>query len=464
MNFRTVILCGGLGTRLWPLSRINKPKQFIKFKNNATLLDITLERVKLFDNSKPPIIVANVGYETQVLTATKKAKLDCELIFEPIGRNTAPAIYSSTKIIQDNELLLIISSDHYFGDTNSLVSEIQNVYNRDIENYWVVFGTKPTFPATYYGYYKLTDQRINEFSKIESFHEKPTQEIANKYFENNNYFWNSAIYFVKRDTIINSFNKLAMEQTKIIDLAWKKIKHYKKKKSYYFNYKDYYKLENHSIDTSIFEKSNNLLSFEIKSDWSDIGSWDTFFKKAEIEEKKNLFSRNSKNNLIYPSERVIATIGVEDLIIVDTQDSTLIMNKNQTQLVKEIFDELQKNQRSEIFENNVELRPWGSFLNLLENEYTKVKRLTVKPNSSISTQYHLHRSEHWVVVSGVADITINNKEIRLTAGNSIDIPRKAIHSTKNNGSTDLIIIEVQMGDYFGEDDIIRLHDPYEREN
>ena len=206
-----------------------------------------------------------------------------------------------------------------------------------------------------------------------------------------------------------------------------------------------------------------MLSFEIKCNWSDIGSWDTYFQNATINETKNIYSKNSKNNLIFPSQRVIATIGIEDLIVVDTHDSTFIMAKDQTQSVKDIFDELQKDQRSEIFENTVEQRPWGSFLNLLVNEHTKVKRLIVKPNGAISTQYHLHRSEHWVVVSGVADVTLDKKEISLNIGDSINIPRKAIHSLKNNQKVDLIIIEIQIGDYFGEDDIVRLYDPYARE-
>lgn len=464
MNFRTVVLCGGSGTRLWPLSRTNNPKQFIKFKNDQTLLDMTLERVKLFKNPKPPILIANVSYEEQIHSTIKKANLDCELIFEPTGKNSAPAIYASTKITKDNESLLIISSDHFFEKPNSLLLEIQDVYNRDIEDNWIILGTKPNLPSTYYGYYKITDQKINEFSKIESFHEKPVEKVAKKYFNSKDYLWNCGIYFVKRNTIINSFNKLAMKQAKLIDSAWKSSKYKNHNKSYYFDFKDYSKLENHSIDTIIFEKSNNLLSFEIKCNWSDIGSWDTFFKKATIKETKNLYSKNSKNNLIFPSERVIATIGIEDLIVVDTYDSTLIMAKDQTQSVKDIFDELQKDQRSEIFKNSVEERPWGSFLNLLVNEHTKVKRLIVKPNGSISTQYHLHRSEHWVVVSGVADVTLDKKEISLNVGDSIDIPRKAIHSLKNNQKIDLIIIEIQIGDYFGEDDIIRLYDPYERES
>lgn len=462
MDFKTIILCGGSGTRLWPLSRINKPKQFINFKHEQTLLDMTLERVKAFKNTDPPLIISNNDYKSLVLAAVKKANLKSELIFEPIGKNTAAAIYTSTKTSPEDKTYLIISSDHLINDKNGFIQQLQNIYEKINISNWLIFGIKPNFPATYYGYFKVSKNSNNTFEKIQNFKEKPNQKIADTYFQNDLYFWNSGIYFVKNSTIKNSFKRLAPEISSEIDKAWENAIYDAENNAYTFNIKDFSKLKNMSIDTAIFEKSSNLFFTELSVDWSDIGSWDTFFEKSNIKNSQNIFQVNSKNNYIYPGERIITTIGIENLIIVDTVDATLIMEKTETQKVKQIVDQLKKHQRSEIFENSVDQRPWGTFKSLMENKHTKVKQLTIRPHSALSTQYHLYRSEHWVIVSGIADIEIDNKKFQLRAGNSIDIPQKAVHSVKNNQPTDLIIIEVQMGSYFGEDDIIRIFDPYKR--
>ena len=465
MSIKPIILCGGSGQRLWPESRKKLPKQFISLLNDKTLFELTLSRIKFLKNCIQPIIVTNEEYRFYVTNSLKKYAVNAMCINEPSSKNTTAAIYLSAKLSEPNDELLIMPSDHFIREEKLFSKIVAKSYEEKMYDQLIVFGVEPKSPHTGYGYIDVSSNSNNNqmfLKKVSNFKEKPNSKTA-EHFIKKGYLWNAGIFMCKSKTIIKSINTFAPNISKYCDIAIEKMRYSKDKKNIYFKSKDFEQIPSASIDYSVIEKAKNVFCAPLKVDWSDLGDWDTLSNQLIKNNSNNkIIQIDSQNNFIKSSGRVISTVGIKDTIIVDTNDALLISKRNKTSKVKTVVEKLIENKIFEALENNFELRPWGKFENILETSFYKIKKLTISPKSSISLQFHKFRSEHWFVLEGTATITLNKKEYKLKKGNSIDIPRKAIHRINNKSSKELIIIEIQLGTYFGEDDIIRLDDPYER--
>jgi mannose-1-phosphate guanylyltransferase/mannose-6-phosphate isomerase len=463
MKIRSVILCGGAGTRLWPASRKNLPKQFIPFFQNKSLFELTIERVKLLDNQVKPIVVCNKQHSFYVKKILKKNNIDATIILEPIGKNTTAAIYIAAKSCSRDENLIIMPSDHLISNTKQFIDDIKNISLSTNFNNWITLGIKPTKPSEAYGYIKVIDSKFNKLSVVEKFEEKPSKTKAAQYINNNKYFWNSGIFLGKASMITNSIQTYSPTIANACDEAFSKKEVNQKSGEIHFLLDLFSKIPSKSIDFGVMELEKNIKFFPLNCDWSDVGSWDTISEiNKNIPLSDNIISIDSENNYIKTDKRIIATIGIKDLIIIDDDNATLIMKKSESEKVKNIVNELINRDYIEAEEHSYENRPWGSFENLLISKFCKVKRIKVDPQKRLSLQYHNFRSEHWLVVSGVATVYLNGKIFTLGEGMSIDIPTKAKHYIHNDTYKDLTIIETQLGTYFGEDDIIRVDDPYDR--
>lgn len=459
---RVVILCGGSGSRLWPESRKSLPKQFIPVVNNKSLLDLTIERVfKLINNSRP-IFICSKNHGFLVKETLKKYCVDGDLLFEPEGRNTCAAIYFAAKHCSKNENLIIMPSDHLISDNEKFVESVSNIDSKILEKNWITLGIKPNKPSEGYGYIQV-EKTDNKLKKVLKFIEKPSQKIASKLIKEENYFWNAGIFIAKSNTIINSVKTHAPKISKFCDLALNDIKENSKTNEFFFSKDSFEKIPSKSIDFAVMEHEENIYLQTFEGTWSDVGSWDSL---AEIDKNKvtknKVIEIDSSNNFIKSDKRIIATIGINNLIIVDSDNATLISKKNHSEKVKTVVEELIKKQWSEGTEHSFENRPWGKFEILLDDKNCKVKKITVFPKNRLSLQYHNFRSEHWLIIKGKANIHLDGKNLILKEGQSIDIPRKSTHYVANTEKENLIIIETQLGSYFGEDDIIRLEDPHNR--
>lgn len=463
MNIYPVILCGGDGKRLWPLSRKNLPKQFVPILNGNSLLDLTLQRIKNISFLKKPIIVTNVNHNFFVKQSLDRNNLKGRLILEPQGRDTTTAIYLAAKILNKNDVLLIMPSDHHIENNDEFSNLILNSSKLTKNNHWITFGTKPKNPSTSYGYIKIKkENKISDFFDVDYFVEKPPQKKAEKIYADSQYYWNLGIFMSNAYNILSSIKIHAPEIAKLCNKAYENKNENKDKSELTFLKQDFEKIPKISIDYSVLEKTRQIKVGLLKSSWNDLGSWDILSETFENKNSHNSISVLGGNNHFYSSKRVLATIGLKDLIVVDTSDATLIMKKGFSENVKEIVKKLEITNPNIINDNNFEIRPWGRFEILLEEKFYKVKKLSIYPGKRISLQYHKKRSENWVVVSGKASVYLDGKIIELIKSQSIHIPVRSHHYIENKTKEELTIIETQTGEYFGEDDIIRLDDPYNR--
>ena len=459
---RVVILCGGSGTRLWPESRESLPKQFVSLFNEKSLLDLTVERVLKIIKKPKPIFICNQSHGFLVKKTIQKYKLDADIFLEPEGKNTCAAIYLAAKYCSSNDNLLIMPSDHMISNSSKFLNDIKVIENNLNQDQWITLGVKPTKPSEAYGYIQVVKNDKNNIKKVLSFIEKPPKKFASKFVKNDNYYWNAGIFIANRKMIIRSINKHAPDIARHCNKVFENAI-YKNSNEIKFSSNLFAKIPSASIDYAVMEKEKNIFLYPLNSEWNDVGSWDSFaeiFK--EVSSNNKVVQIDSNNNFIRSKTRSIATIGVKDLIVIDSDNATLISKKNHTEKVKEIVNELLEKNITEGKEHTFEYRPWGKFENLLNDKYCKVKRIVLGSRKRLSLQYHNYRSEHWLIVSGVAEVYLNGKIFTLNPGNSIDIPVKYHHYIENKANKDLIVIETQLGSYFGEDDIIRLDDPYDR--
>lgn len=459
---RVVILCGGSGTRLWPESRKSLPKQFISLFNGKSLLDLTVERVLKIIKKGKPIFICNHNHGFLVKKTIEKYKLDADIFLEPEGKNTCAAIYLAAKHCDLKDNLLIMPSDHLIPDTSKFINDIKAIENNFTQEQWITLGIKPTKASEAYGYIQVEKNDIKSLKKVLKFIEKPPKNIASQFVKSDDYYWNAGIFIANTKMIIKSINKHAPNIARCCDRVFNS-KITLQPNEIKFSGDLFAKIPSVSIDYAIMEKEKHIYLFPFNCQWNDVGSWDSIaeiFKDNLTNDK--VVEVDSKNNFIRSNKRILATIGVKDLIVIDSDNATLISKKNQTEKVKEIVNKLMEKNFTEGKEHTFELRPWGKFENLFNDKICKVKRLVVSPGKRLSLQYHNFRSEHWLIVSGVAKVHLNGKVITLNSGNSIDIPVKSHHYIENITNEDLIVIETQLGSYFGEDDIIRLDDPYDR--
>jgi mannose-1-phosphate guanylyltransferase/mannose-6-phosphate isomerase len=468
-----VILAGGSGTRFWPLSRETCPKQMLQVVGEDTLLRQTIKRI---NGLVPPENICLVTTEDMALDIRFHLESFGELakkfkfIKEPIGRNTAPAIGLSAIYLNHlipQSVMIVMPSDHAIPDREKFLSDLELAIQGAREDHLVTFGIKPSRPETGYGYIKI-ENTSNIGRKgicgVECFVEKPDFETAKKYLFNGSYYWNSGIFIWKTSKILSEIEKYLPDLYKglkgIESLLFEPNQPNKLNELYSH-------LEPISIDYGIMEQSQDVLMVPATFQWSDLGSWSALDEIVEKDEAGNIFKGNaidieSQNSTIYADKRIVATIGLKDMVVVDTPDATLITPKERVQEVRKIVEALKQNGREEYLLHKTVERPWGNYTVLEKGEGYKIKRVVLKPGAKLSLQLHKKRSEHWIVVTGTARVTREDDRYLVHTNESTYIPISIKHRLENPGEIPLQVIEVQNGEYLEEDDIERFDDDYGR--
>jgi len=462
-----VILSGGSGTRLWPLSRKLYPKQFINLVNETTLFQDTLMRLP--KEVSDPLIICNEEHRFIVAEQLRQINANNKgIILEPIGRNTAPAIaLAAMHILSKGEdpVLLVLSADHLIDNNKKFCTSIEVASKLAEQGKMVALGVQPSKPETGYGYIEIDNSEKNDSYKIISFTEKPTHEIAQQYIESENYYWNSGIFMFKASTYLDELEKYEPE----IYLTCKKscINSPKDLDFIRLDKNEFNKCPNKSIDYAVMERTKMGIVVPFDGLWSDIGSWEALWD-SKTKDYDNNYSEGDvilskvKNSYIHSSNRLVTVNDLSDLVIIDTQDALLVSSKKGSQNIKNIVQTLKIDKRSETDNHRKVYRPWGYYDSVDSGKGFQVKRIFVNPGAKLSLQKHKKRAEHWVIVKGVALITCGDEVFKLNENQSTYIPKGEIHRLENQGPVPLEIIEIQTGSYLGEDDIIRIEDDYER--
>ena len=453
MSLSVLILAGGSGTRLWPLSRKYYPKQFLRLIGERSLFQNTLLRAAELTMEDKIYVVGGEIHRDLILGHINEINLSIPLknvLLEPMGKNTLPAIcWATLEIIKrdENSTILVLPSDHLLEGEE--FSNAVKIGMDAAESKIVVFGVKPTEPHTGYGYIKPGRER-NGWFEVEKFVEKPDYETAIKYLHEG-YLWNSGMFLFKGTVLIEECRKY---QKDMLSLLKGDVK------------KGYEEIEAISMDYGIMEHTNRAAVVPLSIRWSDVGSFSALYKVLEKDEEGNVITgdsvvMNSKGNLIH-SSRLVAAVDVKDMIVVDSDDALLVAPKSSSEKVRKIVEELEKKGDSRALFHRKIYRPWGAFIVLDEAPGFKVKRLIVYPGKRTSLQKHMHRSEYWTVVRGSGRVVKGREEIEVVPGVSLVISKEEIHRIENTGDEDLEIIEIQIGDYLSEDDIVRIEDDFGR--
>ena len=459
-----LILAGGSGSRLWPLSRELYPKQLINLQTKDSLLQSTFERIAKCMPEENIISMTGVKHFSNVKYQLSSLNKNAIVLSEPISKNTAPAIALASKYILDkfkvDPVILVVPSDHLITDTEVFASTVKEGEKIAEKGYIVTFGIKPTYPETGYGYINVTSIPILNGVKVNRFVEKPDEKLAEKYIADGNYYWNSGIFMFKASTLLDEVEKYSSEISKVLD-------EFDFSDSDEIPFTAYDKMPSISIDYAVMEKSDKIALLKLESGWNDLGSWKSIYDVSEKDKDGNVkighvLDEGSKNSLMYSSSTLVATIGLENMVVVETEDAILACRADRTQDVKKIFETLKKQNDNTHLIHKTVYRPWGYYTVLAEGHGFLTKMIHVNPGQKLSVQSHNFRSEHWVVLEGTAKVILEGKELILSPGHSIDIPLKAIHSLQNPYKESVKVVEVQKGDPLIEEDIIRYEDMYGR--
>ena len=464
-KIQPVILAGGGGSRLWPISRQSRPKPFNKIISDTSMLHSTLNRLKGMDTNQI-IIVTNDDHKFFVKSLVEETNSNAKLIIEPCGRNTAPAIAAAANIAEKDSMLLVLPADHLIESVDGFQEMVNNVQNSSCEKSIVIFGIKPKFPHTGYGYIKTSKIVDKPYLAVEKFVEKPDSDIAKKYIVDDKYYWNSGMFMFRNDLYLRELkdhnNKMYQTVKKSIPENYMELDEIKLKKDVFES------CPSDSIDYALLEKTNNAVCFPFDINWSDLGSWSSIYDVITNKDKNGNFSKgdnvliDSSNNLIFSESKLVTTVGINDSVVIETKDAVLVTTREKSEDVKKLVDTL-KDMGKEEYEWHREVhRPWGKYDSIDQDEGFQVKRITVNPGAKLSVQMHYHRSEHWVVVSGIARVHYGDKFHDLNVNESTYHDKEVIHALENPGKDPLVLIEVQVGEYLGEDDIVRYEDIYGR--
>ncbi len=465
--FLPVIMAGGIGSRLWPLSRELYPKQFICLHGQCSMLQETISRMDGIE-SEQPLVICNEEHRFLVAEQLRQVgKLSNNIILEPTGRNTAPAIaLAALHAIRDGDdpLLLILAADHVIKDTQMFQQRIKKAIPIAMQGKLVTFGIIPNRPETGYGYiHRGSEQGVQGevFYEVDCFVEKPNIELAEKYLSTGEYYWNSGIFMFKAKKYLEELGKFRPD---ILTACQSAIRNIKKNGDFFnFELSDFTDCPAESVDYAVMEKTSDAIVVPLDAEWNDVGSWSALWDISSKDPQGNsiqgdVLLDNTKDCYISSEHQLVATIGIQNLVIVNTKDAVLVANKNDVQSVKNIVDILKKNNRSEYRRHRETYWPWGMSDLVVQTERFNVNRITIKPGGSFPVQMHYHRTEHWVILSGTAKVIIQNKESLLTENQSTFIPIGAWHTLGNPGKIPLELLEIQSGSYLGDDDFLQIDD------
>lgn len=472
IKIKPIILCGGSGTRLWPLSRESFPKQFVPLIDGRSLLGLTIDRVRLLGS---PICITNEEYRffVQELLSGSSENLDASILLEPAGRNTAAAMICAALMpnVADSDLLLFLPSDHFVPDIDAFISTMQSGVTAAKEGYIVTFGVQPSFPSTSYGYIQqgakldTTDNAPTSALEVARFVEKPPIDKAQAMLLSGNYLWNAGIFLCEASVLKSALSKHAPDILKSSEFAMKSAQ----VDSNFVrpNKETFLSCRSESIDYAVMEHFDKVAVIPFKGAWTDVGSWNTVAALSTADEFGNRINGQglavqSKNTYINAPYRTVVALGTTDLVIVDTPDAVLVASSEKVEQVKDVVAQLKKEGRAQAVIHRRVARPWGWYDLIDMGECFQVKHIAVKPGASLSLQKHQHRAEHWIVVKGSAKVTNGDEVFLLEENQSTYIPIGVKHRLENPGKADLEMIEVQSGSYLGEDDIVRFEDVYGR--
>ena len=465
---KPVVLAGGSGSRLWPKSRAALPKQFLALTSEQTMLQETLQRLD-GSSAANPIVICNDAHRFLVAEQLRQMGGDHGgIILEPVGRNTAPAIaLAALHAMQtdDDPVLLVLAADHLIKDSAGFQAAVSKANELAMDGNLVTFGIVPDQAHTGYGYIK-GGEAIGVGMKVDEFVEKPDLATAQQYVDSGNYFWNSGMFMFKASVYLAELKKHAPEMYSICEQA---IASESKDLDFIrIDPEIFATCPDDSIDYAVMEKTALAAMVPLDAGWSDVGNWSSLWETADNKDEKgnvivgDAILEGVNNSYINAEERLIAVVGLDDVVVVETKDAVMVANKNKVQDIKNVVNKLKAEQRPEFQFHREVFRPWGSYDSIDNGKRFQVKRITVKPGEKLSVQMHHHRAEHWIVVSGTANVTIGEKTQLVTENESVYIPIGDVHALENPGKIPLELIEVQSGAYLGEDDIVRFSDRYGR--
>jgi len=465
-----LILSGGSGTRLWPISRRNLPKQFLSLTGTDTLFQQTVKRTTALPDTGAPIVVASDDHRFLAAEQLQELKMsEASILLEPMARNTAPAIaVGALRALEKSAdaLILVLPADHLIGDDRSFHDAVAKARPLAEQGWLVTFGIRPDRPETGFGYIQRGDGLDAHGFKVNQFVEKPKLDVAERYVESGEYDWNSGMFLFRAARYLEELQQHAPTMLEAARAAYAKA-----------NVDlDFVRLDGESfaaspsdsIDYAVMEKTSRAAVVPVSCGWSDIGSWDALWLAADKDANGNhtegdVIALDTTGSLIHSHKRhLVATVGLDDVVVVTTPDATLVARRDRSQDVKRIVDELKAADRTEHDLHRVVRRPWGSYDSLENGDRFQVKRIVVKPGAALSLQMHHHRAEHWIVVKGVAEVTCDDKVFLLAENQSTYLPLGSRHRLRNPGKVPVELIEVQSGSYLGEDDIVRFDDVYGR--
>ncbi|MGY4517253.1 mannose-1-phosphate guanylyltransferase/mannose-6-phosphate isomerase [Lysobacter sp. HA18] len=465
-----VILSGGSGSRLWPLSRQNQPKQFLALIGDRSLFQETVLRASRLHGMQAPVTVCSEDHRFMVGEQLQEIDVaNGGILLEPEARNTAPAIALAALHLRARDpdaVMLVMPADHLIEDEAAFRIAVEQAAGVAAEGWLVTFGIKPDYPETGYGYIRRGEAVSADVYRVDRFVEKPDVETAEGYVADGSYAWNSGMFMFRADRYLEELARLQPEMFAACERACSNAK-----RDLDFVRVDkaaFAQSPNDSIDYAVMEKTGHAAVVPVSCGWSDIGSWSSLWAAAPRDADGNRFEGDvlaidTRNSLVRASDRrMIATIGVEDLVIVDTPDATLVARKDRVQDVKKVVDRIKSAGRQEHLFHRKVYRPWGNYDSIDMGDRFQVKRIVVKPGAALSLQKHHKRAEHWIVVSGTAEVTCDERVFDLNENESTYIPLGSVHRLRNNGTEPVELIEVQSGHYLGEDDIVRLEDVYGR--
>ncbi|MGY5449840.1 mannose-1-phosphate guanylyltransferase/mannose-6-phosphate isomerase [Agarivorans sp. MS3-6] len=466
MNITPVIMAGGTGSRLWPMSRALHPKQFLKLTSDNSMLQETVKRTEAFTQQRN-IVICNDEHRFLAAEQLREVGQLGQIILEPVGRNTAPAIaLAAFQLLKHDpeSMMLVLAADHVIKNQSAFEESVAKAYVEAQNGKMVTFGIVPRHPETGYGYIKRGQETTHGFN-VDQFVEKPDAKTAQSYLDNGNYYWNSGMFLFKASRYLEELNEHRPDIYKACEAAM----------DIAVSDMDFVRVDNdifsacpsESIDYAVMEKTTSAVVIPLDADWSDVGEWSALWDISDKDSNSNVMrgdvlTHNSTNSYFNAEQKMIAAVGVDNIVVIETKDAVLVANKDQVQDVKAIVEQLKASNRTEHHIHREVYRPWGKYDSIDFGKRDQVKRISVKPGEKLSIQKHHHRAEHWIVVSGTASVTNGDKTIIVTEDQSTYIPLGTIHALENPGKIMLEMIEVQTGSYLGEDDIVRFEDRYGR--